>query len=198
MGQEDKEVAELIRSIANKGQQTGSSFPVMSGTVVAGSVDMGACTCSVVLSVDPVDFDGRTGILINGVSGNVNGVLFFPADGSNVWVAEIDGPDKWGIIKTTEVVECRFTVGSSKLSVKDGLMQFNDGSLGGMVKVAALTAKLNNLENIVNDLVAKYNTHTHILTLTSGTGTAAPTVTEETGTLTPTEQSDIENTAVKQ
>ena len=70
---------------------------------------------------------------------------------------------------------------------------FNDGELGGMVKVIELTTKLNNLEKLVNDLVSKFNTHTHILTLTSGTGTAAPTVSPETTVLTPTVRGDIED-----
>jgi hypothetical protein len=63
--------------------------------------------------------------------------------------------------------------------------------------VGELTTKLNNLENKVNDIVAKFNSHTHILTLSTGTGTAAPTTTKVPGTLTPTEQSEIENDKVK-
>lgn len=72
------------------------------------------------------------------------------------------------------------------------------GDLGGLVKVIDLTTKLNNLENAFNDLVEKYNEHTHVLALSTGTGTAAPTVTQETTVLTPTEQSDIENLNIKQ
>ena len=73
---------------------------------------------------------------------------------------------------------------------------FEDGSFGGLVKVGDLVTKLNNLENMINDFAGKFNSHTHILTLTSGTGTAAPTVAPETTTLTPTERNDIENTKV--
>ncbi len=68
---------------------------------------------------------------------------------------------------------------------------------GGLIKVAELITKLNNLENLVNDLITKFNTHTHILALTAGTGTAAPTVTLETGMLTPTIDSDIQSNTVK-
>jgi len=85
----------------------------------------------------------------------------------------------------------------TKFLLQDGLTQFNDGSFGGLVKVIQLTQKLNNLENLVNDFISKYNSHTHILTLTTGTGTAAPTTTTEPATLTPTQQADIENTKVK-
>ncbi len=89
-----------------------------------------------------------------------------------------------------------YTVGGSQLKVIDGTIQLNDGSLGGLAKIAALTQKLNNLENLLNGLIAKYNAHTHILALTTGTGTAAPTITNETNTILPTQQSEIENTTV--
>ena len=70
------------------------------------------------------------------------------------------------------------------------------GQFDGLVKVAELTTKLNNLEYKVNDIINAYNAHTHILTLTMGTGTAAPTLTTVTGTLAPTQQADIENTLI--
>lgn len=85
----------------------------------------------------------------------------------------------------------------TKVLIADGEIMINDGSLGGLVKVSELTTKLNNLENKVNDIVAKFNSHTHVLTLTTGTGTAAPTANPVSGTLTPTEQSEIENEKVK-
>lgn len=78
----------------------------------------------------------------------------------------------------------------------DGI-QFQGGELGGLVKVIDLTTKLNNLENAYNDLVTKFNSHTHVLALSSGTGTAAPTTTAETTILSPTNQTEIENTAIK-
>lgn len=56
--------------------------------------------------------------------------------------------------------------------------------------------KLNNLENKVNDLLTAFNAHTHVLTLTMGTGTAAPTTTQVTGSLTPTQQTDIEHPSI--
>lgn len=67
------------------------------------------------------------------------------------------------------------------------------GDADGLVKVADLVSKLNAIENKVNTLINNFNTHTHILTLSVGTGTAAPTTTQVAGTLTPTQQVDIEN-----
>jgi len=66
------------------------------------------------------------------------------------------------------------------------------GDLGGLVKVIELTEKLNNLEQLLNDLVTKYNSHTHSGVSTGG-GMSGVTTALETGTLTPTQRSEIEN-----
>ena len=86
--------------------------------------------------------------------------------------------------------------GNSQVIIQNGLIQFNDGSFGGLVKVVSLVEKLNNLENLVNDLIEKFNEHVHP-GVQSGPGSTGPTAALETDMLTPTEQSEIENTAVK-
>lgn len=75
---------------------------------------------------------------------------------------------------------------------------FFQGLNGGMILINDMVQRMNNVENLLNDLIAKYNQHTHILTLTSGTGTAAPTTTIETQTATLTQVSDIENQQIIQ
>lgn len=72
------------------------------------------------------------------------------------------------------------------------LVQFNNGAFGGLVKVIELTQKLNNLENKVNDIVSKFNTHVHSGVQTGGGTSAVPTTTVS-GSLTPTQRGDIEN-----
>jgi len=89
-------------------------------------------------------------------------------------------------------------INETKVLISDGEIKLNDGAYGGLVKVIDLTTKLNNLENKVNAIIAAFNNHTHILTLSTGTGTAAPTAAPVSGTLTPTQRADIENTTVKQ
>jgi hypothetical protein len=68
-------------------------------------------------------------------------------------------------------------------------IEFNNGEFGGLVKVEELTAKINDLENLVNSLVTKYNTHVHA-------SNGVPTVTIETGVLIPTQQTEIENISI--
>jgi hypothetical protein len=197
MSQLEAKIAELIQQIANK--DAGKRFPVMSGKVVADSVDMGECTCSVILCND-TEGEGTEGILLSGVSGNVNGVLYYPADDSDVWVAEIDGNGKWGVIKTSTLVKMVVTVGGSKLTVVDGTITLNDGSLDGLVKVIELTSKLNNVENKLNDLIGKWNAFCtgYVPGSPSTTGLPATLTTQTETTLTLTMQGDIENPHVKQ
>lgn len=73
-------------------------------------------------------------------------------------------------------------------------IQFNKGENGGLPLSPNVSDRLNKIENLVNDLIIKYNTHIHPLT----TGTSSPTVTQETQTLTPTQPRDIENPDISQ
>ena len=57
---------------------------------------------------------------------------------------------------------------------KDGTCHFG-GNQDNMVRYSALESAFNQLKSDFNDLVSKFNSHTHVLTLSSGTGTAAPT-----------------------
>lgn len=88
-------------------------------------------------------------------------------------------------------------IGETTVQIADDEIKFNDGALGGLVKVAELTTKLNNLENKVNTLITTFNTHVHT-GVTTGPGSSATTPTTVNGTLTPTQQQDIENKKIKQ
>jgi hypothetical protein len=69
---------------------------------------------------------------------------------------------------------------------------------GGLVKVEVLVDKLNKLEDRFNDFKAKFNAHKHLLTLTTGTGTAAiPANQIALSDLTETVKADLENEKVK-
>ena len=71
----------------------------------------------------------------------------------------------------------------------------NGNNYEGIVKAVDLSQKLNNLENLVNDLVVKYNAHIH----PGGTilGNTGVTTMLETTVLTPTIPANIENATVK-
>jgi hypothetical protein len=169
-------------------KQIEESVQKLAGTYLKDIVSILLCTVNSVDSANrqcdctPIGGDATTdlpGVLL--CAENNNGLVVFPTVGSTVIVA----------------LSTRNTAFVLMYSDIDSV-QFMDGSLGGMVKVIDLVTKLNNLENLVNDLVSKFNSHVHILTLTSGTGTAAPTAAPEATVLTPTVRGDIENTLITQ
>lgn len=139
--------------------------------------------------------DGQNGVVQIGVrseqSGGIVSINVTNANKTAQYKITVNGTH---VVQTNGDID--FTSFNGNFNISSKAIKLLDGSLGGLVEVANLTTKLNNLENLVNDLISKYNIHTHILTLSSGTGTAAPTVSLETGTLTPTVRGDIENTHI--
>lgn len=141
--------AQLIEEIANHGRK-GDRFPIMSGTIVAGSFDATAMTVSVQLSCDDVSAPTEN-VAINGILNNTAGVYMVPADGANCLVAEVDGPGKWAVLMASSYVKVVGTVGGSQFLIKDGLIQFNDGSLGGLVEIEKLKDNLKALHDYIKN-----------------------------------------------
>lgn len=74
-------------------------------------------------------------------------------------------------------------------------IQLNGTNYGGLVVVAELTEKLNNLENAFNQHLTIYNVHTHA-GVTSGSSTTSPVIVPDTQSLIPTIETDLENLTV--
>ncbi|HXU27950.1 MAG TPA: hypothetical protein VN698_12035 [Bacteroidia bacterium] len=100
--------------------------------------------------------------------------------------------------KKNSVVEISFNADSdafvSMVSEVD-FIYLNGNDYGGLVQVQPLVDKLNNLENLVNDLKDKYNSHTHS-GVTVGSGITGPIDMPEPTNLTNTQKADLENTTV--
>ena len=106
-----------------------------------------------------------------------------PKVGSGCLIGIVEGQETDAFLISAEEME--------EVQIKaDTSITFNNGELGGMVKVKELT-------NIINDMVNKFNTHTHqVAGVTPGSGsvvTPAPT-----STMNSLQQSQIENERVKQ
>lgn len=111
-----------------------------------------------------------------------------------------DGELKIPSVGSTVVVAIGTEIGAFAFLWSDlDSITWKGGNFGGLAKIEKLTEKLNNLENIVNSLIAKYNAHIHpaIDSVTAAPVTVSPTVTQQTDVLTPTQKSDIENTTIK-
>ena len=158
------------------------------------SVDIGnrTCSCSLV--------SGSTDIALTNVKlmANVDdGMLITPTVGSTVIIESAPNIEPYvsmfsGIDKVFQVA------GGSTYQIDSDGIKLNGENFDGLVKVAKLTEKLNNIEDLLNDLITKYNAHTHPYVNVAAPATTSPTTSLETGTIAPiTSQSDIENTTVK-
>tara|TARA_R100000951_G_scaffold58652_2_gene49306 strand:+ start:1338 stop:1850 length:513 start_codon:yes stop_codon:yes gene_type:complete len=79
-------------------------------------------------------------------------------------------------------------------------VQLMGDQFGGLIKIEELVKKINGLENKLNDLISKFNTHIHITTATvliGPPGVIAPPTTPETPIAPVTSKSDLENENIK-
>lgn len=137
-----KEIGEHIRRIA------GVQPVVMSGKVQEVQEDDG--TCSVLLSIDD---EATEGVLLTSVTGNANGVVILPKAESQVWVAEIDGPGKWGIVKYGEIEKVTVKMGGTpEIVVTEGEIVMNGGGLGGLTKTQVLKTELDKVKDFLTHL----------------------------------------------
>ena len=163
-------IKKAIREIAKTGDE------VYSIVCKVDSVDTSAKTC------DCAPIDGRADLLgVRLMAQNQTGFLILPKVNSVVVVTMING----------------FTGYVAMFSEVDEI-QLNGDNYDGLVLIAKLITKLNNLENLVNSLVTKYNTHIHVATdsVTFAPVTVVPTVAIESTVLTPTLQAELENITV--
>lgn len=186
-------------------------------------------TVALVCTVDEVDKTARTidctpineGAPLLGVNLQANqeadyGICVFPEKGSFVVVGFVaDGAA--GVVLLTEKIESaeivigdtsavmdadgvRIDTAEMSVHINKGDIIFNGGDLDGLIIIQKLTDKLNELTQTVNDLITKYNSHTHITTATVGIGPVG-VINPTTSTATAAKQfnkSDYENTKIKQ
>jgi hypothetical protein len=159
------------------------AIQIISGTRQADKVYLVDC---VVLSVDEAS---RT-CFVQAVGGRANnkftarlmasvddGMLIIPAINSSVIIAMSDF-SRAHVAQYSEVDR----------------MILRGGDLGGLARVIGLVGKFNAIENKLNDLITKFNTHTHNVTATGAP--TGPNLLPEVGGVTPTVRGDIENVSI--
>jgi hypothetical protein len=173
----DRSIKQAVEMLS--GTELADKVYIMTGTVIsinepAGTCSVEAITGKATTQIDNVEFQAVV----------ADGIDIIPVMGSEVKVI-------WS--KYTQPFIAQYSE-VDKIFIAGNLVHFNEGQLGGMVKVITLTEKLNNLESKVNSIMSSYNSHIHS-NGNMGSPTGAPLV-PITGTLTPTNQSDIEDTKI--
>lgn len=79
-----------------------------------------------------------------------------PAPGSYVLVMDLGDETEGVVMATSKVDKVSMRMGETTVVVNSDGVVINGGTLGGLIKIAELTAK-------VNELVDAFNTHTHVI-----------------------------------
>lgn len=128
-----------------------------------------------------------------------DGLLITPVTGSNVLVC-LSTYNPPYVALFSDIDEYYLQVGdSADLITNDGKRKLNGGEYGGLIKSIdpdntqiGLLARLNKVENLLNEFIALYNTHTH--TSSAPGATTSPPAQTETNLISPiTSRSDIES-----
>jgi len=109
----------------------------------------------------------------------IKGIKVIPAVGSDVLIGRINNSENWYCVDCTtidkilveigEKLSCEITENGINLTIMGSAFtvdhsenfQFNDGSFGGLIKIEQMVNRMNVLENKLNSLIAKHNTHKH-------------------------------------
>ena len=173
-------------------KQINGNNNAFSAEVTAVDVNTRSCTC--------IGISDQVGVTYNDVwlmPEICDGILYVPTVGSTV-IIENNANLQPYIVMWSEIDKILWVGGGSAIQIDSNGIKLNGDAFDGLVKVAKLTEKLNDIENLLNDLITKYNAHTHPYVNVAAPATTSPTTSLETGTIAPiTSQSDIENAKVK-
>lgn len=159
------------------------------------AVDKDADTCT----LEPVNGDATmVNVRLRSIIDNADaGLRIYPVIGSIVLAGIIANDDNRAFVLATSDIESISMDGPNGFQLRlknDGTLELNGGTLGGLVIVENLVDNLNRLENKLNDLVSKYNSHNHVET----GGVTGPPPAPETPISPLTVVADVENPKVKQ
>lgn len=138
--------------------------PLQVFPAVVKSVDKTARTCTVRVN-DNVDIEDVR--LYAVVDDKLKGFCMIPAKDSTVLVGRIANSNELYVTTFSVIDEIIGTIGSKdemKVSVSTDGIVFNDGNNGGLINIATLTEK-------INDLIKAFNDHTHTIASISTTVT---------------------------
>ena len=138
-------IGQMIKALARQG----ANIEAQLCTVTA--VDAAART----VDCEPLDESAPLlGVNLQANQGLTSGMVLIPKVGSYVIVALMNDGINGCVIATEEVERMELVIGEARVEVTEDGIVLNGGALGGLVKVEALTARLNGIEESINELKA--------------------------------------------
>ncbi len=95
-------------------------------------------------------------VMLQSMSNKESSMVIYPKQGSDCIILFEEESNSGCVIATEEVERVELVIGETRVEVTEDGIVLNGGELGGMVKVEALTAKL-------NELIDAFNNHSHTL-----------------------------------
>lgn len=161
--------------------------PKSQSTIIATVQDIDESEWTCTLLDDELEIPG---VRLKTIVGENKGIIKVPKIGIYVLALLDEDTGEWVVMLAEEYDRILVVVGSSTIEMTDGSILVNGGNLGGMVKIAELTEKL-------NTLVSTFNGHTHSVT-TTGTAAAQSGIAAATSAQASTfSKSDYEDSSFK-
>lgn len=139
-------------------------FEIVSGKVVAGSIDAGANTMSVVLSANGLEIGN---VLLKATSDGTDGVIAIPEEGSDVVIGSIDGPGQWALLQASTVAKWEVRLHGRSVAVTPESIEIDTGM--ATVKVAdkvTVRCGTEDLYTLLRDVLDSIK----LITVTTSTG----------------------------
>lgn len=190
MGSENRN--KIKKAIAELGKA--DAYEIHLGTVKT----VNEANASMTVDVDDLTFYD---VRLRSIISNDTGFWVKPKVNSKVIIAQIEGGVDCFLVRAEEIDKFFIKIGTQTFEMTSTGFIFNGGTNDGIVLIADLITKLNNIENKVNTIIAAHNAHTHITTATVGAsatpGVNAVTAAPIAGTLSPTVQTELEHPKIK-
>lgn len=93
-------------------------------------------------------------IMLQSMSNRESSFVLYPKIGSDCIILFEEESMSGCVIATEEVERMELVIGETRVEVTEDGIVLNGGGLGGLVKVEALTARLNGIEESINELKA--------------------------------------------
>jgi len=150
------------------------------------------------VDVEPLDEGAPLlGVNLQANQGSTVGLVQIPRVGSSVVVATLSGYDAGVVVLMEDIERLEIVIGNYSLEMTDEGITLNGGNLGGLVKVVALTERLNAIERDLNTLKTAFSGWTPVAQ-DGGAALKTAAATWYAQTLTETQQADIENQDILQ
>jgi hypothetical protein len=130
---------------------TRQPFELMSGKVVAGTVDTTANTLSVMTTNGAIAIDG---VMMTSVTNGTDGLIMVPKEECDVVIGCIDGPGQWVVLAASELTKMTVKTEQASFIIEPNGISFANGEsqvdIGELIKMSTAGESLHTL---LSDLI---------------------------------------------